>query len=100
LEPVDRSVTSRTLGGQTYTWQRDPYDRITVEFRDVTDAQKTETQTLADYVGTHTPWFFYMEGIHDTPVYVKFAELPRYQNSGGVSGAYYWDTELLLEEQI
>lgn len=97
---VDRSLEQRTLGGQTYTWRRDSYRAPSLDFSSLDATQAAQLDALEAAVGTHKPWFFYLSGIHDTPIYCKLGSLFDPKVSGGVDGAYRWDYTLSLEEQI
>jgi hypothetical protein len=97
---VDRTVTRRTLGGQSYSWLRDSYRSLTLGWKWIEDAQKTEFSTLASTVGSSVPWFLYLSGRHDTPLYVKLRDLFAYKNAGGVDGAYLWDVQMIVDEEL
>lgn len=97
---VNRSTTRRTLGGQTYSLARDSYRSLSLAWNLVTDAQRTEFATLQTAVGSTVPWFIYLSGRHDTPLYVKMRDLFAYRNSGGVDGAYFWDVDMVVDEEL
>jgi hypothetical protein len=99
-EPVDLSSSQMMAGGQTYTWARDTYRDVGMTFTLIDATEKGQIATLADAVGTHTPFFFYLTGIYDTPLYVRLKSRPRFPVTGGAEGGYLYDSDLKLIEQL
>jgi hypothetical protein len=102
-EIVDLSVTQKSVGGQSYTDQRDQYRMFKLRFSRIPQADADAITTLFETVGTHTPFFMQIDedlsGEFIEPLYVKFAKAPKFQDSAFDSGFYY-DTAIEVEELL
>lgn len=99
-EDIDRSITHRSVGGQTYSLSRDSYIHETYKFTKISNTVKGQLTTLAAAVGTHTPWFCYFDGVMTVPRYVKLGALLKQPVSGGITAALVWDMELETNEEL
>lgn len=101
----DLSLNYRSIGGQTWSEQREQYRIFTGTASAVSQASADSLETIASAVGTHTPFFVRLNTSDSTSVptgeylYVKFRSLQGRKVSG-YDGEYKWDVKIELEEQL
>ena len=102
ITPVDLSETDRSLGGQTFSDIKASYDEIKGEFYWIAAAQGTALKTLADTVGTHTPFFLSVDPTnkpYDLLYYGKFSKLSAHKIEMAGS-AYRWSVGFEMNEEV
>ena len=103
ITPVDLSHTARSLGGQTYSDARSIYHEISANFDYVTNTQLEQFKTIAEAVGTHTP--FFIDGDRTNMAYawfyyVKFAGFSARQVKIYKSASPLWSTSMEFNEEL
>jgi len=97
---VDRSSTIIAEGG-SYTDQRLGYLRFTCPYSDITNVEKTTILGHWDTYGTHTAFYFQADDTELTTwYYVKYAEPPRFENTGHDGSNLLWSTTLTFNQEI
>lgn len=104
ITPVDLSDTGRSLGGQTFSNQRDIYDEIEIDFPPtIPDSQMDQFIALSADVGKHTPWFVQIDSVnkpYEWLYYVKFDEFLRSQVEIIRAAGYAWSVKWKLSEEL
>lgn len=103
ITPVDLSETSRAIGGQTYSDERSAYDKIDAKFDYVLNAQMAQFLSLAEAVGTHTPFFIDVDPTnmgYAWLYYVKFASFAKRRVRIYKSSLPLWSTTMTFNEEL
>ena len=103
ITPVDLSDTARSLGGQTYSDARSIYHKIKTKFDYITNAQLEEFKTIAEAVGTHTPFFIDCDRTNMAYAwfyYVKFASFSARRVEIYKSALPLWSTSMEFNEEL
>ena len=98
---VDPSVSSKSIGGQTYTEQKDQFRNFELGFSYQTNAVKEELETMFETVGTFKPVFFQVAETSplDEMVYGKITDSQSFKVSVGSENPA-WDMAIKIEELI
>ena len=103
IKPVDRSTSSKSVGGQTYTDKRSSYRGFQMKFGMVSTTFKDAITALYNSVQTHTSFFAQVDTAGTTEVgeivYVKLGNEIEADDSGADSDVL-WNVKLELEEQL
>lgn len=99
----DLSLSSRTVGGQLYSYEKPYYRVFNLEYNSMSETDYQLLKTLSETVGTHTPFFVQFDTT--TPlneyVYVRLRSMIGRQYSHATcGGTYYWRATLELEELV
>lgn len=103
-EVVEKSITKKSIDGQSYTYIKDEYDKIKTTFKSISLAQAIKFKTIFDSLGNHTPLLIQVnpsvsDGVREVMHYVKFVKgLKRKVSS--YTDELKWDVALEFEEQL
>lgn len=98
----DLSTSSKTIGGQTYSYQKSRFYAPSVTFTNIPMAMMDNIEAVGDACGTHTPFFVMLDtdpGFSDI-LYVKFTDLPDRDFSLPSGDTMIFRTQLKLEELL
>ncbi len=100
VDSIDRTSTLIADGG-SFSDSRDSYLRLSLPFTDISNSEKNTIDAHWNTYGSHTPFYLQPDSTDFTTwYYVKFADAPRFENTGHDGSNLIWSVTLTFNEEI